>query len=443
MFTNKQIWALLIPLMVEQVLNALMGSVDTMMVSNVGAAAISAVSLVDSVNVLVVLVFSAMATGGSIVCSQYIGGKLEKAATRAGEQLLLTTLFLSLICMSVLIVFRAPLLRLVFGQIEADVMENSMIYLLITALSYPFIAMYNAGAAMSRACGNSKLPMSISMTANVLNVVGNALLIFVFHLGVAGAALATLFSRIFSALAIMYRLRQPKQMIVIRRYLSIRPDWQLIRKIVSIGVPNGIENSMFQFGKLIIQSTVSTLGTVAIAAQAMSTTLEVNASHAASGIGLGMMTIVGQCIGAGRPDEAKKYIRKLSIYGGLTVLFCCILIMVLVRPITVLSGMEPEVAQMTVELTWIICTFKAFGWTASFMPAYGMRAAGDVRYSMIVSVLCMWFGRVAVTVVLIHFFGFGPVAVWYGMFADWIGRGILFGMRYRSGKWMKKSVVKT
>lgn len=441
MFTKKQIWALLIPLMIEQVLTSLMGTADTMMVSNAGSAAISAVSLVDSINILIIYIFSAMATGGAILCSQYIGCKEEKKANDIGGQLVLTVTVLSAATMILCIFFRMPLLRLIFGQVEKEVMANAEIYFLITAFSYPFIALYNAGAALFRSGGNSKLPMSVSTISNVLNIVGNAVLIFGMGWGVAGAAAATLFSRVFSAVVILYFLRKPRQMIVVRNYYRIRPRFSSIRRIMAIGIPTGIENGMFQFGKLAIQSTVSTMGTIAIAAQAMTAILEMLASNAAVGIGLGMMTVVGQCMGAGKPEEAKKYIVRLSAYGEVAIILSCLVIAVLVRPITILGGMETEAADMTCRLVMLIAVVKPILWVFSFLPAYGMRAAGDVRFSMILSMITMWSCRVIVVIVLVKQFGFGPLAVWIGMFCDWGVRGVCFAWRFLSGKWMEKSVI--
>ena len=308
MFTKKQLWALLIPLMVEQVLNSLMGTADTMMVSNVGSAAISAVSLVDSINTLILNIFSALATGGAIVCSQYIGKQRTDSANAAGRQLILSMFVISTIISAVCVIFRAPLLSLIFGKVDADVMQNALIYMLITGLSFPFIGLYNASAALFRSSGNSKLPMTVSMISNCINIVGNAIFIFGLKLGVAGAALSTLTSRIFCAAVIMYIQTKPKQTIYISNYLAIRPDLPMVKMILGFGIPTGIENGMFQFGKLAIQSTVSTLGTTAIAAQAMTAVLEGFSSMAGMGIGLGMVTVVGQCIGAGRKDEAKRYI---------------------------------------------------------------------------------------------------------------------------------------
>ena len=443
MFTKKQIWKLLIPLMVEQVLTSLMGTVDTMMVSCAGSAAISAVSLVDSINVLIIYVFSAMATGGAIICAQYLGRSQKDEANDTGRQLVLTVVFLSLLVTAFVILLRAPLLKLIFGQVEADVMENALAYLLVTGLSYPFIALYNAGAALFRVDGNSRLPLAVSTAGNIINVGLNALFIFVFGLGAVGAALATLASRVACALAVMYFLRQPHQSIVVRDYRKLRPDFKRIWHIMTVGIPTGVENGLFQFGKLAIQSTVSTLGTTAIAAQAMTAVLEGFTSHASEGIGLGMMTIVGQCMGAGQTEEAGKNIRQLTGYAYITTAAACVLIALLVRPITSLAGMEPAAAEMTVQLTYIICTVKTFIWTSSFIPAYGLRAAGDMRFCMAVSSSSMWLCRLVIATVLIRGFGFGPIGVWIGMFSDWTVRAVVYALRLRSGRWATKKVIHT
>ena len=441
MFTKKQLWALLIPLMVEQVLNSLMGTADTMMVSNVGSAAISAVSLVDSINTLILNIFSALATGGAIVCSQYIGKQRTDSANAAGRQLILSMFVISTIISAVCVIFRAPLLSLIFGKVDADVMQNALIYMLITGLSFPFIGLYNASAALFRSSGNSKLPMTVSMISNCINIVGNAIFIFGLKLGVAGAAVSTLTSRIFCAAVIMYIQTKPKQTIYISNYLAIRPDLPMVKMILGFGIPTGIENGMFQFGKLAIQSTVSTLGTTAIAAQAMTAVLEGFSSMAGMGIGLGMVTVVGQCIGAGRKDEAKRYILKLTWYGEVSIIISCVLLYLACDLITTLGGMEPEAASLCKQMTLAITIYKPIAWSFSFMPGYGMRAAGDVKFSMITSSITMWTCRVFLTIVLIRFFGWGPMAVWIGMFTDWTARSICFATRFFTGGWLKKKAV--
>lgn len=441
MFTKKQLWALLIPLMVEQVLNSLMGTADTMMVSNVGSAAISAVSLVDSINTLILNIFSALATGGAIVCSQYIGKQRTDKANVAGRQLILSMFAISVVISAICVIFRAPLLSLIFGKVDADVMENALTYMLITGLSFPFIGLYNASAALFRSSGNSKLPMTVSMISNCINIVGNAIFIFGLKMGVAGAALSTLTSRIFCAVVIMYIQTKPNQTLYISNYLAIRPDLSMVKMILGFGIPTGIENGMFQFGKLAIQSTVSTLGTTAIAAQAMTAVLEGFSSMAGMGIGLGMVTVVGQCIGAGRKDEAKRYILKLTWYGEVSIIISCVLLYLACDLITTLGGMEPEAASLCKQMTLAITIYKPIAWSFSFMPGYGMRAAGDVKFSMITSSITMWTCRVFLTVVLIRFFGWGPMAVWIGMFTDWTARSICFATRFFTGGWLKKKAV--
>ena len=274
LFSNRDLRILLVPLIVEQILNSLMGTADSIMVSNVGSAAISAVSLVDSINILVIQAFYALAAGGTIVCSQYIGQKDKKNAEESARQLSFVVACISSAVMAVCLLTRGPLLRLIFGSVEADVMEAAQIYFFYTVLSFPFIALYDAGSSIYRAQGNTRLPMTIAVVSNGLNIAGNAVLIWGFHLGVAGAAIATLGSRVISAVVVFAFLHNSSQEIAVRDYLHIRPDGRRIMRILSLGIPNGIENAMFQFGKLAIQSTVSTLGTIAIAAQAMTNILE-------------------------------------------------------------------------------------------------------------------------------------------------------------------------
>ena len=431
LFSNHDLWMLLVPLVVEQLLNSLMGTADSIMVSNVGSAAISAVSLVDSINILVIQAFYALAAGGTIVCSQYIGQRDKKNAEESARQLVFVVASISTAVMAVCLLTRGPLLRLIFGSVEADVMEAARIYFFYTALSFPFIALYDAGSSIYRAQGNTRLPMTIAVVSNGLNIAGNAVLIWGFHLGVAGAAIATLGSRVISAVVVLAFLRNPKQEIAVYGY----------GRILSLGIPNGIENAMFQFGKLAIQSTVSTLGTIAIAAQAMTNILENLNGIAAIGIGIGMMTVVGQCLGAGRQDEAIYYIKKLSVIAEAVIIGCCALVYILTRPVTMLGGMEPESAKMCFYMIGWITVVKPIVWTLAFVPAYGMRAAGDVRFSMILSCISMWLFRVTLCIYLCRVHGFGPIAVWIGMFTDWTVRGIVFTIRFKSRRWLAHEVV--
>lgn len=440
-FTNQMLRSLLIPVIFEQVLNSLMGTVDTMMVSNVGSAAISAVSLVDSINVLVIQAFSALAAGGAIICSQYIGQKNHEMANKSARQVLFIITAISVAVTILCLIFRIPLLQFIFGKVEADVMTASRTYFFYTALSFPFIALYDAGASIFRSQGNTRGPMTVSVISNVINIGGNAVLIWVFHMGVAGAAIATLASRIFCAVVVLWQLRLNRQPIVVKNYYQIRPDGKMIGRILSLGIPSGVENSMFQLGKLSIQSSVSTLGTVAIAAQAMTNILENLNGIAAIGVGIGLMTVVGQCLGAGRKDEAIYYIKKLSIIAEIIIIASCLLVFALTIPITKLGGMESQSAQMCFHMVTWITIIKPIVWVMAFVPAYGLRAAGDVKFSMLTSCITMWAFRFCLCVYLIRFKGFGPMAVWIGMFTDWTVRGIVFSLRFHSRKWLNHKVV--
>ena len=441
LFSNKMLKSILVPVILEQLLNSFMGTADTMMVSNVGSAAISAVSLVDSINVLLIQAFSALAAGGTIICAQYMGQRNYERANKSARQVLFIILSISAAVTILCLLFKDPLLHFIFGKVDADVMEASSVYFLFSAVSYPFIALYDSGASIFRAQENTKGPLIISVISNVMNIVGNAILIWGFNMGVAGAAIATLVSRIFCAVVVLWQLRKDGQPIVVRDYLKIRPDRKLIGRILGLGIPSGIENSMFQLGKLAIQSTVSTLGTTAIAAQAMTNNLEMLNGTAAMGVGIGLMTIVGECIGAGREDEAVYYVKKLSCVAEMIIIGCCLLVFALTKPITILGGMEPESARMCFQMMAWITVVKPLVWVVSFIPAYGMRAAGDVRFSMITSCVSMWVFRFCLCVFLIRVIGMGPLAVWFGMFTDWTIRGIVFIWRFHSRKWLKHKVV--
>ncbi|MBQ7613962.1 MAG: MATE family efflux transporter [Butyrivibrio sp.] len=440
LFSNRKLFLLLIPIIAEQFLNSLMGMADSMMVSNVGSAALSGVSLVDSINNLVVQAFAALATGGVIICATYFGQKNLKRANEAAEQLILVAVSISLFMLAICLIFRKGLLSLIFGQIDADVMGAANIYFLLSILSYPGIALSAAGGAIFRAQSNTRLPMNVAIVSNIINVAGNALFIFGFRMGAFGAALATLISRFFSAAVLLVLLARKGQEIRIASYHRLRPDFGKIKKILAMGIPNGIENSMFQFGKLAIQSSVSILGTTAIAAQAMTNIFENVNGIAGVGVGIGLMTVVGQCLGAGRKDEAVYYTKKMIGWGYIAILVSCLFTYAISRPVVLLAGMEKESAALCIFMLGWITIVKPLLWSPSFITAYGMRAAGDVKFSMIVATLTMWLCRVTMATFLIRVVGMGPMGVWIGMFSDWGIRGIIFTIRFFRGKWIHQVV---
>ncbi len=442
MFTKKEIRALLWPLVVEQVLTGLMGVADTFMVSNVGEAAISGVALVDSLNVLVMNFFSALAAGGTIVCSQYIGQEDRGRANQASNQVMGASLALSLICCVPLVALRRPVLGLIFGRVEADVMDAAEVYLLVTALSYPVLALYSASAALFRATGDSRRPMIVALIADILNIIGNAVLIFGFGMGVLGAALATLASRVVSCLIMLRYQARPGQIISLGGPRSYLPEWTMLRRIMRVGLPSGIENGMFQFGKLVVQSTVSMLGTTAIAAQAIIAVLDSCQGMPGQAIGIGLITVAGQCMGRGRPDEARRYMLLFTRISVAIALITGGVISGAVPFITRLTALTPEGRTLVCQITWFVAAVRVFFWPNAFTLPNGLRAAGDVSYTMWVGTASMWGLRVALSWYLCRYTGVGLWGVWIGWCTDWVLRATMFRLRLRGEKWKMHNVLR-
>ncbi len=437
LFPSAALWALIIPVMMEQTLNVLVGMVDSAMVSKVSQDAMSAVTLSDSINQLVQQVFAALATGGVIICSKFIGAEDKKKANEAARQIVFLMAAISGALTILMFIFRIPILSLLFGELDPDIMKEAVTYFTVTVFSFPFIALFSAAAAFFRASGKTRFPMIVALVSNGINVVGNAIFLYVLNMGVAGAALATLISRAVATIILLAELRKPHQMLVIRDYFTIRPDMKLIGRILAIGIPTGIENGMFQFGKLMIQSSVSTLSSDAIAAQSWASIFEGLNGVAASGVNIALLTIVGQTLGAGRKEEAKYYVVKLMGYAEAVIIASCLAVFAVCRPIMQIAALSEAAIEIAWEMMIWITIIKPLFWVPSFTITNGLKAGGDVRYTMIVSSISMWVCRVFVATLLIRAFHFGPIAVWIGMFTDWAVRGALFFVRFASGKFIK------
>ena len=442
MFTKGEIKALLWPLVVEQVLTGLMGVADTFMVSNVGEAAISGVSLVDSLNVLVIYFFSALAAGGTIVCSQYIGQGDRVKANRASNQVMSASLALSLVCCLVLTTCRRPILGLIFGRVEAAVMDAADVYLLVTALSYPVLALYSASAALFRATGDSRRPMIVALIADILNVIGNAILIFGFGMGVLGAALATLASRIVSCVVMLRYQARPGQVISLGAPRTYLPDWSMLRRIMRVGLPSAIENGMFQFGKLVVQSTVSVLGTTAIAAQAIIAVLDYCQGMPGQAIGIGLITVAGQCMGKGRPQEARRYMLMFTRISLVVAIVTGGAIAASVPLITRLTALTAEGRVLVCQITWFVVVMRILFWPNAFTLPNGLRAAGDVSYTMWVGTASMWGLRVVLSWYLCRYTPVGLWGIWIGWCTDWVLRAACFRLRLRGDKWQAHNVLR-
>ena len=440
-FTNKMLRTLLIPVIFEQVLNSLMGTVDTMMVSNVGSAAISAVSLVDSINVLVIQAFSALAAGGAILCSQYIGQKNHEMANKSARQVLFIITAISVAVTALCLLFRVPLLKLIFGKVESDVMTASQVYFFYTALSFPFIALYDAGASIFRSQGNTRGPMTVSVISNVINIGGNAALIWGFNMGVAGAAIATLASRVFCAVVVLWQLRMDRQPIVVRNYRQIRPDGKMIGRILALGIPSGIENSMFQLGKIIVLSLVSTFGTYAIAANAVSNAIALFQILPGMAITLAIIPVISRCVGAGDYEQAKYYNKKLMLITYVSMTAMVLFIFSLLPFILNAYNLSDLTAKTTVDIIHFHGIGAIFIWPVAFSLPATFRAAGDAKACMYISSISMWIFRIGFSYVLGKYMGMGVFGIWVAMVIDWVFRAMCFVIRYFKGSWKKNAIV--
>lgn len=441
LFTREELKKLIIPLILEQLLAISIGMSDTLMVSACGEAAVSGVSLVDSISVLLIQILSALATGGAVVCSQYLGKKMPERARLSAGQLMFIMLVVSVTVMVAVLFSSKFLLRTIFGQIEADVMENARIYFLVTALSYPALGIYNAGAALFRSMGDSKISMYTSLVMNITNIAGNALLIFGFGLGVLGAALSTLVSRMISALVMAVLLCKKDNPLCIASLACLRPQWDVISRILKIGIPSGVENGMFQIGKLLVSSLTATFGTAAIAANAVANSIAGFANIPGNAIGLAMVTVIGRCIGAGEKEQARGYSKKLLGIAYIGMFLTNLAVFVCVEPLVSWFSLSAEAHGIAVQLlrTFAVCAILI--WPLSFALPNTLRAAGDAKYTMAVSVFSMWVFRVFSSYFFAGTLGLGVLGVWIGMYVDWLFRSLLFVIRYIHGNWLNKRVV--
>ena len=434
LFTNQDLKRLILPLIVEQILAVTVGMVDTMMVSSAGEAATSGVSLVDMVNTVIINVFAAVSTGGAVVVSQYLGQKRRDLACQAADQLLLITGIVSVAIMAASILVRKGLLELLYGGIEADVMRNALIYLVISAQSYPFLAIYNSCAALFRSMGNSRISMQASIVMNIVNVAGDAWLIFGMGWGVAGAAIASLASRILACAVLTFRLRNRKLDIFIGGS-SLWPDGRMIRQILHIGIPGGIESCIFQMGRVLVVSIIALFGTSQIAANAIANNLDGMGVLPGQAMNLAVITVIGRCVGAGDFDQADYYARKMMKLTYAVTAGCCALV-IATMPLTLrLYGLPEETLRLAAVLVLIHDGCAIFLWPASFTLTNIMRAADDVKFPMFVSIFSMCVFRIAFSYVLAVGLGLGAVGVWAAMILDWTARVCLLVPRFLRGKW--------
>ena len=435
MFSNRDLRKLILPLLIEQFLAVLVGLLDVIMVSSVGEHAVSAVSLVDTISVLLIQVLSALATGGAVVAAQRLGCQDYEGANMSANQLLLSTTAISVILTAAAEIWQVPLLHKIFGDVEPSIMEGALVYFRITAFSYPFLAIYNSCAALYRSMGNSKLSMKTSFLMNGINLAGNALLIYGFHMGVDGVAYPTLVSRAVAAVVMLLLVRNPKNTIHIDEKFRLGFQPKVIKKIFHIGIPSGVEGGMFQLGKIIVASLITTYGSIAIAANAVGNTVATFQAIPGTAVNLAIITVVGQCVGAGDYDQAKKYTKKLLMIAHVGMFVWNMLMFAVLPVILRLYNLSPDTYVLAQQIIIFHGIMAFLIWPASFILPNAMRAANDVRFALVVSLLSMWIVRVGFSYILGTYFELGLFGVWIAMVFDWAVRDLTFFWRYRSGKW--------
>ena len=443
LFSRSALLRLIIPLVIEQLLLMTVGMADTVMVTTSGEAAVSGVSLVDNINNLIIQVFSALSTGGAVVVSQYLGRQDVDNAKSAAKQLLYAMTALSVLLMAAALLFRQHILALIFGHVEADVMASALVYFLLTAAAYPFMGVYNAGAALFRAMGNSKVSMFCSLIINIINTAVNAVFIYGFHMGAAGAGIGTLVSRVAAAVIIMALLNHPDHVVRVEGLLRFEFRGAIVKRILFIGIPNGLENGMFQAGKLMVLNLITTFGTSAVAANAIANSVAGVVNVPCQALGLAIITVIGQCMGAGETGQAARYTRNLVGASYLCMLVMSTAMFFSAGALVTLFNLTPQACAMAAQVLRVCAVGNILFWPMSFTLPNSLRAAGDAVFTMGVSLCSMFACRVALSYVFACSWGLGLglLGVWLAMIADWVVRAVFFLVRYLRGKWKRIKVI--
>lgn len=441
MFSNKALKKLIWPLIIEQVLVMAVGVADTMMISYAGEAAISGVGLVDMVNNLIIVVLGAIAAGGAIVVSQYIGSQNHEKANYASGQLLTITFVISTVIMVLCLIFHQVLLNVFFGSIEPDVMKACVTYFLISALSFPFLGIYNSSSALFRSIERTKITMYVSILMNLINVIGNYIGVFILGAGVVGVAVPTLISRVVAAVIMVCLSLNHENPVYVKIKDVFSWNGDMMKRILHIAVPNGIENGLFTLGRVLVTSIVALFGTSQIAANSVAGSVDQIAVVVVNAINLAIVTVVGQCIGAGHYDQATYYIKKLMKISYVVTGVIGLAVILVLPWLLDLYTLSNEARELTYILI-IMHNIMAFALhPTSFVLPNGLRSAGDVKYSMYVGIGSMIVFRLGAAVLFAIVFDLGIIGVWIAMGADWLCRSICFMIRFVKGKWKEFRVI--
>ncbi|WP_231578423.1 MATE family efflux transporter [Paenibacillus sp. FSL H7-0357] len=442
LFSNKDLSKLFIPLIVEQFLEFSVGLISSIMIAAVSEAAVSGVSLVEFVMALLISIFAALATGGAVIAGQFLGNKQENEARKVCNQLIWLLGCLGLIVMLLIYLMKNFILHGLFGQISEEVYGHANTYLMIVALSIPALALYNAGAVIFRTMGNSKLPMKIMLYMNILNVVGNVLFVYLFDMGTSGIAISTLASRLGAAGMIIFLAFNPKNILYLQKTFRHKFDLGMIKRILAIGVPFGLENGMFYFGRLLVLSLVSTFGTAAIAANSVGGTIVSFQALPGMAIGLGLTVIVARCAGANDYEQARYYTKKIILIIYIAQIISSIVILLLLPAILNAYDLSEAATLLTTKIVWSHAIVMMLIWPLGNTLPVVFRASGDATYPMKISMLTMIFCRIALAYAFVYWFHMDMFATWIAIYCDWLVKGIIFVWRYVNGKWTKFHTIR-
>ena len=440
-YSNRALMALFIPLLIEYGLEFFVGLADSIMVASLGEAAISGVSLVDFLVQLLIFSFSALATGGAVVAGQYLGDNQIERAQDSATQLVWFSTILSTVLMILVIILRQFLIGTLFGHIEADVWHNAELYLYIVALSIPFLAIYNVGAAIFRTTNNARLPMRILLICDVLNVIGNAICIYYLGWDVRGVAIPTVISRALAAVLIMHFAVDKDYKLRIKRTLKHKFDFYILRKVLQVGIPYGIENGLFQLGRVLVLSIVSTFGTMAIAANSVGYAIGIFSVLPGFAINLGLTAVISRCVGANDYEQARYYNKKCLIIVVISHIVINLIIFAGLPLILGIYNLSAQTAQMATEMIIWHGIFAIIIWPLSFTLPATFRGAGDSKSVMYISLAVMFACRIGLSYVIAEWMGIGVFGTWIAMFIDWYVRAGIYIYRYFSNKWTEYRVV--
>ncbi len=441
MFSNKDLKDMIIPLFFEQLLVMLVGIVDTFVVSYCGEAAVSGVSLVNSFNTIFIFLFTALASGGAVVISQYIGHKDQKNSIRASSQLLMFSCVFSVFVSIIVLSFDKVLLTILFGKVENNVMDACMIYLKISAFSYPALAIYNAGASLYRSMAKTNMIMYISIASNIINVIGNIIGVYILKAGVAGVAIPSLIARLFSAIVITYLCFNRSLKTYYTHKDILMWDKEILKKVLNIAIPNGIENGIFQFIKVALSSVVALFGTYQIAANGIAQSIWSLAALMNSTMAPVFITVIGQCMGANDIQAADQYFKILMKWTVILAVGWNIFVFAITPIFLQFYNISNQTKEMIIWLVLIHNIFNGFALPYSGALSNGLRAAGDIKFTMIVSILSTVLGRFIFSILLGVYLDLGVIGIALAMCLDWTIRGVIFYFRYQSKVWTKFKII--